>query len=72
MSIHADSSILDRVGTTTEIATLMEVSPQAVSQWRRQGIQRPRRRLLGLLRPEAFVGVDMVPTPQPEEARDAA
>jgi phage terminase Nu1 subunit (DNA packaging protein) len=51
---HSDSALLDRVGTTTEIAALFDVSPQAVSQWRRDGIPKPRRQTLRLLRPELF------------------
>lgn len=51
---HPDSAILDRIGTTTQVAALLEIRPQAVSQWRRRGIPSARRQTLRLMRPELF------------------
>lgn len=67
MDAHPDSLLLDKIGTTTEVARLMAVRPQAVSGWRRYGVPRARRQTLELLRPDVFV----LPM-QCEEARDAA
>lgn len=55
MSPEPDSSsIIDALGGTCVVATLCDVSPQAVSQWRTDGIPRARAKFLRLARPEVF------------------
>lgn len=54
MEPHPDSKIIDRLGGPAEIGRLFEISPQAVSMWRREGIPKARRMYLELARPEAF------------------
>lgn len=49
---HADSGLIDRMGGTVEVARLCEVTPQAVTQWRRAGIPHPRRMYLAVVRPD--------------------
>lgn len=51
---HPHSTIIDRIGGTNETADLCQVKPQAVSQWRTNGIPPARLMYLKLLRPEAF------------------
>ena len=47
--------IIDSLGGTNEVARLCEVSAQAVSQWRTDGIPHARLMYLKLARPEIFV-----------------
>lgn len=54
MSHHEDSEIIDRLGGPSEVARLCRIRPQAVSQWRRNGIPAPRRQYLELAQPHAF------------------
>lgn len=54
MSAHPDSRLLDSIGTTTYVAALLSVKPQAVSQWRRNGIPQARLQTLQVLRPDVF------------------
>ncbi|MDH4052228.1 MAG: helix-turn-helix domain-containing protein [Rubrivivax sp.] len=51
---HADSALIDLLGGSVATAALCEVTSQAVSQWRRQGIPPARRMYLRLLRPDVF------------------
>lgn len=51
---HSDSSIIDALGGNTQVAALCEISSQAVSKWRRDGIPRARLMFLRLLRPDVF------------------
>lgn len=51
---HSDSSIIDALGGNTKVAELCEISSQAVSKWRREGIPQARLMYLRLARPEAF------------------
>jgi hypothetical protein len=46
--------VIDALGGTNEVARLCEVTPQAVSQWRTDGLPRARTQFLRLLRPEVF------------------
>jgi hypothetical protein len=55
MDLHPDSARLDAIGTTTEVASLFEVTPQAVSQWRKTGIPKARRQTMKLMRPNLFL-----------------
>lgn len=52
--MHSDAKLLDKVGTTTQVARMFEVRPQAVSKWRRTGIPSARLQTLRLMRPELF------------------
>ena len=58
-----DSALIDRLGGTVEVANLCEVSPQAVSHWRREGIPRARLMYLRVLRPEVFEAEGAPPVP---------
>jgi hypothetical protein len=55
------SQIIDALGGTAKVATLCEVSMAAVSQWREDGIPKPRLMYLRLARPEVF--------PKPEKPK---
>lgn len=48
------SQIISAFGGTAAIAQLCEVSPAAVSQWRQNGIPKPRMQFLRLAKPEVF------------------
>ena len=50
------NQIIDLIGGTVATAELCRVSPQAVSQWREDGIPEARLMFLQLARPEIFVG----------------
>lgn len=54
---HADSGLIDRMGGTVEVARLCDVTPQAVTQWRRAGIPHPRRMYLAVVRPDVVTMV---------------
>jgi hypothetical protein len=54
MNHDTTSSAIDKLGGTAEVARLCEVSPQAVSKWRREGIPRARLLYLRAIRPGAF------------------
>lgn len=45
--------IIDAMGGTYEVAEMLEVSPQAVSQWR-YGIPKARKLTIKLMRPDLF------------------
>lgn len=68
--MHSDSQAIDTLGGATAVAALFDIRPQAVSQWRRDGIPRARRMYLALRFPQLFgePGTAQVA----EEARDAA
>lgn len=51
---HPDSAAIDAMGGATAVASIFNISPQAVSQWRRKGIPRVPRMYLGLKRPDLF------------------
>lgn len=48
------SEIIEALGGTVETARLCEVSPQAVSQWRIDGIPHAREMYLRAVRPDVF------------------
>jgi len=56
------SNLVDRLGGTSEVARLCQVSSQAVSKWRNDGIPPARLMYLRLARPDIFG-----PVPQPGE-----
>ena len=49
------NALIERLGGPTAVARLCEVTPQAVSQWRDNGIPKPWEKYLRLLRPDVFV-----------------
>lgn len=51
---HGHSALIDALGGTVEAAKLCEVKPQAVSQWRIDGIPKARMMFLRLKRPDLF------------------
>jgi len=53
---------IDALGGTNKVAELCGVSPQAVSQWRTDGMPQARLMYLRLLRPDAFA--DEFPAPE--------
>jgi len=59
------SRLIDALGGTVAAARLFEVRPQAVSQWRRQGIPKPRMMFLTLLRPDLST---LIEAARPEDA----
>lgn len=46
--------IIDTLGGTNEVARICEVSAQAVSQWREDGIPKARLMFLRVIRPDVF------------------
>lgn len=50
------NDVIDAIGGTAETARLCNIEPQAVSQWRRNGIPPARLMYLKLLRPDVFEG----------------
>jgi hypothetical protein len=50
----SEQDIIDRLGGSSEVARLCEVTVGAVSQWRHNGIPRARLMFLQAIRPEAF------------------
>ncbi|KVF81828.1 hypothetical protein WJ22_13040 [Burkholderia vietnamiensis] len=51
------SQIIDRLGGTGAVATLFEIEDAAVSQWRRNGIPKPRMQFIAVARPDVLVGL---------------
>lgn len=47
--------VIDALGGTTKVAELCEITPQAVSQWRDDGIPKPWRKFLAATKPDAFM-----------------
>lgn len=52
------STIIDRLGGTTAVATLCEIKPPSVANWRIDGIPKARIMFLRLARPDVFEGLD--------------
>ena len=48
------NKIIDDLGGTGAVAGLCDVTPQAVSEWRKYGIPKARLMYLRLLRPDVF------------------
>jgi hypothetical protein len=48
------SQIIDKLGGTFAVATLCDISAQAVCNWRTKGIPKPWRMYLKVVRPEVF------------------
>lgn len=52
---HIDSSkIIDALGGNVAVAAMFEISSQAISKWRQQGIPKPRLMYLKIAHPEVF------------------
>ncbi|MBR8443256.1 hypothetical protein KDW23_00915 [Burkholderia cenocepacia] len=49
--------MIDELGGTSAVANLFEIDPGAVSQWRRNGIPKPRMQYLRLARPDVFLKI---------------
>lgn len=49
---EVDDKLIDDLGGTGKVAELCEVTPSAVSQWRKDGIPKPWRKYLALARPD--------------------
>ncbi|WP_414451276.1 hypothetical protein AB4851_20685 [Burkholderia sp. 22PA0099] len=58
ISVEHASYIIDRLGGTGAVADLCEIDAAAVSQWRRNGIPKPRIQFLRLARPDVFADLD--------------
>jgi len=55
MDTHiTDSEIIDNLGGPAVLARLLDITPQAVSKWRKTGIPKAQRRFLVLHDPSAF------------------
>jgi len=48
------SKIIDELGGTTAVAELCKVTPQAVSQWREDGIPPARLMFIKVVRPDLW------------------
>jgi hypothetical protein len=59
-----DSDLINKLGGTFKVARLCDITPQAVSQWRTQGIPDSRRQFLSLRHPNIVVYT-------PKAARDS-
>lgn len=46
--------VIKRLGGNAEAATLCEISPAAVSQWRHNGIPKAQLKFLKAVRPDVF------------------
>lgn len=66
MDINANE-VIDKLDGTGAVAKLCEVSPGAVSQWRKDGIPPARLMYLKLARPDVFE-VSAKPEPHQEAA----
>lgn len=68
------SKIIDALGGTNAVAELCEVTPQAVSQWREDGIPKARLMFLRVARPDVMPDAPSVevrehaPATQPAKA----
>jgi hypothetical protein len=62
---HPDWEYVTTLGGPTVVGRLCEITPQAVSQWRKTGIPRTQRKYLVLLRPDVFTPDADAPTTQP-------
>ena len=54
MILMDSNQIIDRLGGTTKVAQLCEVTKASVSQWRNDGIPKARLMFLRLARPDVF------------------
>lgn len=57
MDTQTTDTIIDALGGTAEVARLCDISSQAVSQWRTNGIPRAQMKYLRAVRPEVFATI---------------
>lgn len=50
--------VIDRLGGTGATARLFEISDASVSEWRKNGIPKPRMQFLRVARPDVLVPVE--------------
>lgn len=61
--------VIDRMGGTSEVARICDVTTGAVSQWRKSGIPRARLMFLRLVKPEAFKESGLINAPSQPQRR---
>ncbi|MDY7537661.1 Cro/CI family transcriptional regulator [Undibacterium sp. RTI2.1] len=49
-----DSKIIDKLGGTSAVAKIFDISPPSVSDWKKTGIPKARRMYLELKYPDLF------------------
>ncbi len=49
-----DNWVIDELGGTSAVARIFDIKPASVSEWRKDGIPKPRRQYLQLFRPSLF------------------
>ena len=64
------NKIIDALGGTSAVAKLCEVTPQAVSQWREDGIPQARMMFVKVVRPDIFDPPPRAQCPCPEAVSD--
>ena len=58
MKNNLANTIIDRLGGTTTVAELTELTAGAISQWRQNGIPDPWLRLFKATRPDVFENIN--------------
>lgn len=58
MKNNLANTIIDRLGGTTTVAELTELTAGAISQWRQKGIPDPWLRLFKATRPDVFENIN--------------
>jgi len=53
-NIHPDSFLIDALGGTSKAAEFFEITAGAVSQWRRHGIPKSRKKTLRYAKPKIY------------------
>lgn len=66
MNENEANEVIQRLGGTNKAARICDVSPQAVSQWRTNGIPKAQRRYLLVVRPDVFKPAKHHPESQPQ------
>lgn len=66
MNANEANEVIQRLGGTNKTASLCDVSPQAVSQWRTNGLPKAQRRYLLAVRPDVFKPAKPQPEFQPQ------
>lgn len=51
---HPDSVLIDALGGTSRVAEFLEITTGAVSQWRRLGIPKSRKKTLRYAKPKIY------------------
>lgn len=58
--LHPDAELIDRLGRRVEVARYFEVTPQAITKWRKEGLPRGRRLHLRTIHPDWFQTLERV------------